>query len=229
MSHVADFPKILELYKEHRRGLYNLGAEKYADKALLPSIKKIEKLILASNGLTDMSVFPEFLSSLDKVVAPKTMRNITDWVIDFVNFLVEKYGNEGPSKRRLLKPESIKNTLLAYRSTFNRTAKERQKTQTWIDYCTMPTVDQFRETRSKILVYVERLLIKGRRVGGLITIEYTRLMKALIALIIFRNACRVGSAIYIMHEHYDQLKRPDETVDYRMPVAPAKLRYTAKK
>ena len=44
-----------------------------------------------------MSVYPAFLQSLERVVALKTMRNITDAVLDFVNFIVEKYGYEGPS------------------------------------------------------------------------------------------------------------------------------------
>ena len=68
--------------------------------------------------------------------------------LDFVNFLVEKYGNEGPSSRRLIKPESVRLTMLSYRSTFNLSMKGRQKTQTWLDFCKMPTVDQFREDKA---------------------------------------------------------------------------------
>ena len=229
VAHIADFPKLLEQYKENRRRLYEIGAEKYSDKALLPSIKKLEKLILMSKGLTDLSVYPDFLASLERVVAPKSMRNVTDWVIDFAQFLLEKFGNDGPNQKRLLKPESIKSTLTTYRKTFNRPAKERQKTQTWVDFCNMPTVNQFREVKSKILVYVDGLLKKGRRNDGLVVIEYGRLMKSLVCLVVFRNACRIGSSVYIMHEHFIQLKRNSAEEDYSMPLAPAKLRHTAKK
>ena len=200
-----------------------MNAPKYADKAILPAIKKIEKFIVASKGLRDMSVYPAFLQSLDKVIAPKTMRNITDAILDFVSFIVEKYGNEGPSRNRLMKPESIRAALLSYRTAFARSSKERQKTQTWIDFCNMPTVDQLKEAKEKIIDFVQSLLKKSEKSGALISVQYQQLMKSLIALIVFRNACRVSSAIYIQHQHYNQLARQSVEDNYSMPLAPAKL------
>ena len=88
----------------------------------------------------------------------------------------------------------------------------------------MPTVDQFREDKAKICKFIEELFKKGQRTRGLINVQYQQLMKALISLVVFRNACRVSSAIYIMHEHYNQLSRQSVDDDFCMPLAPAKLR-----
>ena len=151
------------------------------------------------------------------------MRNVTDWILDFVNFLVEKYRNEGLSSRRLIKHESVRLTLLSYRSTFNLSMKGRQKTQTWLDFCKMPTVDQFRKDKAKICKFIEDLLKKGQKNRGLIVVQCQQLMKALIALVVFTTACCVSSAIYILHEHYNQLSRNSVEEDFCMPLAPAKL------
>ena len=53
-----------------------------------------------------------------------------------------------------MKPESIKAALLSYRSRFARSSKERQKTQTWIDFCNMRSVEQFKEAKEKIIEFI---------------------------------------------------------------------------
>ena len=119
--------------------------------------------------------------------------------------------------------ESIKASLLSYRKTFRRSTKERQKTQTWVDFCNMPTVGQFKDAKQNIINYVEAVIAKSKKRSFLMTAEFNNLMKSLVALIIFRNACRVCSVIYIMHEHYQQLSRTSVEEDYSMPLAPAQL------
>ena len=68
-----------------------------------------------------------------------------------------------------------------------------------------------------------RNLKKSEKRGAVISVQYQQLMNALIALIVFRNACRVSSAIYIQHQHYKQLARDSVEEDFSMPLAPAKL------
>ena len=100
---------------------------------------------------------PCVLTTARKKFATKTMRNTTDGVIDFVSFIVKKYGNDCPSRNRLVKPESTKTGLLSYLSTFGRNGKEKQKTQSWIDFCNMPSVEQFKEAKEKTFDSVEKL------------------------------------------------------------------------
>ena len=221
--HVADFPKILSQYRANRQQLSEMQAVKYDKSQLEPAIKKLEKLIVMSKGLTDMSVYPAFLKSLNKVVAPKTRRNVTDQMLDFVSFLIEKFGHDGPSKQRLLKPESVRESLLKYRSTFARPAKDRKKTQGWVDFAKVPSVSEFRDVKAKLCDFAEKLLKKGLAKRGLISVEYVRLMKALVGILVFRNACRVSSAVYIKHCYYNQLSQVEGGSDFAMPLAPVEL------
>ena len=87
----------------------------------------------------------------------------------------------------------------------------------------MPSVEQFKEAKEKIIEFVRNLLKKSEKRGAVISVQYKQLMKALIALIVFRNACRVSSAIYIQHHHYKQLARDSVEDEFSMPLAPAKL------
>ena len=169
-----------------------------------------------------MSVYPAFLQPLKKF-GTKTMRNTTDAVIDFVSFIVKKYGNDCPSRNRLVKPESTKaGGLLSYRSTFGRSEKEKQKTQSWIDFRNMPSVEQFKEAKEKTFDSVEKLqeVRKERRnhfSPTLPTHEGSHSPHRL------QNACRVSSAIYIQHQHYKRLIRNNVDEVYSMPLSPPTL------
>ena len=93
-----------------------------------------------------------------------------------------------------------------------------------MDFCEMPTVQEFKEVKEKIINLIQQILKKGQKRNAVGCVEYNRLMKALIASLVFRNVCRPSSAIYITHGHYRQLKRESVEQDFSMPLAPAVLR-----
>ena len=70
---------------------------------------------------------------------------------------------------------------------------------------------------------LEKLLEKAEYLKRADVDEYYTMRCCFIAMIIFRNACRIAPPIYLRHEHLKQLCRDDEASDYVMLLAPKKL------
>ena len=123
------------------------------------NLQKTRKFPIKSEGLTNPSIFPEFLQALEKVLAPNTCQNVANVLIDFITFLTERFGQEGPS--RFAKPESIKAQLQNYKRTFNKPARAWRQRQSYLDFTSLPSREQIIEVKSKIGNYVHCLLDKS--------------------------------------------------------------------
>ena len=220
-AYIADYRRILDDYAANRTQLFKLGAERYNEKALKLNIKRAKDFIVASDGLTNASVFPVFLASLETVHAPKSCQNVANNLIDFMNFLLERFGSDGPGMRKLVRPESIKAQLNAYKQTLDKPARQWRNTQVLLDFQEMPSQAQIKEVRSKAVNLTEILIEKGLTRGYLNDEDYMLLMKCMVCIVVMRNACRVSSAIYIKNEHYRFRCKGPEWINYKLPLCPA--------
>ena len=164
--------------------------------------------------------YPDFMKSLQKVVAPKSLLNVRRSMIDFVDFITELYGHEGPNKRKLLRPESVKLTLQKYANLHQSTSKEWVQTQPMVDFKDLPNKGELVLVKKVIIDLAKKLLDKGIYLKGLSKHEYDKLMKCLACIIVFRNGCLMSSATQVKFEHYRQLCRENEDGNYLMPLAP---------
>ena len=197
-----------------------MGSERYNEKYMRVNIQRIKKFLIMSEGLKKPSVFPEFLQSLDKVIAPKSCQNVTHAIIDFVTFLTETLGPQG---NRYVKPESVKAQLLNYKHTFNKPARAWRQTQTYLDFTNLPSKAEIIDVKEKITSYCKSLLEKGLSRNTLNIDDYYDLMKCIVCFVVMRNACRPGSAIRIRFEHYVQACRGKPGEDYVIPLAPPEM------
>ena len=175
-----------------------------------------------SKGFTDMTVFPGFIESLKTIVAPKSRLNVAKGIIDFVDFLVEDFGPDGPNKNVMRHPASIKEIIDKYCLVWQNSAKERQQTQTMLDWDELPTTTQLATVKVKLLQMLEGLLDKGIKRGNLTEEDYNLVMKSLICVLVFRTACRSSTAIHVKFEHFCQLVQADENDYYFLPLKPVK-------
>ena len=162
---------------KNREGHFRMGAERYNPKALRLNIERIKQFIKASEGLTNSSVFPVFLESLKNVHAPKSRQNIANVLMDFMNFLTEMFGAEGPGIRKLVKPESIKAQLKVYKQTSDKPAKQWWNMQVMMDFQDMPCQSELKEVRSKVTNLAEILLERGHSRKVLNDDDYLLLLK----------------------------------------------------
>ena len=173
-----------------------------------------------SKGFTDMKIFPAFIESLKTIVAPKSPLNVAKGIIDFVDFLVEDFGPDGPNKNIMRHPASIREIIEKYCLVWQSSAKEWQQTQTMLDWDELPTTTQLATEKVKLLQMLEGLLDKGIKRGNLTEEEYNLVMKRLICALVFRSACRSSTAIQVKFEHFCQLVRADENDIYFLPLKP---------
>ena len=222
MSHVADWRKILNDYEENRMALYAQGADRYQPKYLKLNISRIKSFIITSKGLTDATVFPSFIKNLDRVKAPKSCQNIANTIIDFLKFLVGKFGSDGPSKSKVIKPESLIVVIEDYKRTLNSAAMQWKHTQQMLDFADLPTIEEISDVRSKMIDLAEELLTKGERREVLSVEEYKLLMKVLVGLLIFINCKRPSSCCNIRLEHWSQACYDEKNKIYLIPLMPSK-------
>ena len=199
-----------------------MGAERYNPKALRLNIERIKQFIKASEGLKNSSVFPVFLESLKNVHAPKSRQNIANVLMDFMNFLTETFGAEGPGIRKLVKPESIKAQLKVYKQTLDKPAKQWWNMQVMMDFQDMPCQSELKEVRSKVTNSAEILLERGHSRKVFNDDDYLLLLQCLVVILVLRNACRVFSAVYVKNEHYRNRCKAPQRKNYQIPLCPRK-------
>ena len=106
------------------------------------NIERIKKFLNMSDGLKNPSVFPQYLQSLDRELALKTCQKVPSVLIDFVNFLTERFGLEGSNANRYVKRESVRAQLVNYKNTFNQPAKAWRQNQAYLDLTSLPSKAQ---------------------------------------------------------------------------------------
>ena len=222
MSHVADWRKILNDYEENRTALCAQGADRYQLKYLKLNICRIKSFIIASKGLTDVSVFPSFIKNLDRVKAPKSCQNVANTIIDFLKFLVGKFGSDGPSKTKKISPQSVIIVIEDYKRTLNSSTMQWKHTQQMLDFAELPTIEEISEVRSKMIDLAEELLAKGEKREVLSVEDYKMLMKVLVGLLIFINCKRPSSCCNIRLEHWSQACYDEKNKIYLIPLMPSK-------
>ena len=219
ISYLADWNEIIQDYSRNRSLLANRGALRYEKKYLDRNIVRIKKFLLMSKELTQPSVFPEFLETLDKVKAPKTCLNVANVIIDFCTFLKGKFGSDGMG--RLVKPESVIITINDYKTTLHRPAREWKQTQQMLDFGSLPSFEEVKDVKSKIWNLAERLLSRGESRGHLVEREYNLLMESLIGLLIMRNCKRPSPCRLIKFEHWVQACEVPGTGVFILAMMPA--------
>ena len=178
VAHVANFEKLLKKYATNRQSYFQRGKTKYNDKYMAINVKRTKSALLKTKGFTDMSLFPQIFDELNGITAPKSIQNVCQGIIDFTDFLVEKFGAVGPG--RLLKPEMARQSVVTFKKTLYKASNE------------LPGAEAFKHVKNIIMQKTERLLDEVEYLKRIDEEKCHTLCCCLIGILVFRNACRIS-------------------------------------